>query len=94
VAANTASSRQEARKSARYTSKNLLQIREGSPARSHKPNTVLAQAYYNNKAEGVKRLATETGAGQWGSALSLACVFFGLECKVFMVRVSYEQKPY
>ena len=65
----------------------------GSPAGSHKPNTALAQAYYN-KAEGVKRLATETGAGQWGSALSLACAFFDLECKVFMVRVSYEQKPY
>jgi tryptophan synthase beta chain len=60
---------------------------------SHKPNTAVAQAYYNKK-EGVKRLATETGAGQWGSALSFACRLFGLECKVFMVRVSYEQKPY
>ncbi len=64
-----------------------------SPAGSHKPNTAIAQAYYN-KVEGVKRLTTETGAGQWGSALSLACSFFELECKVFMVRVSYEQKPY
>jgi len=64
-----------------------------SPAGSHKPNTAVPQAYYN-KVEGVKRLATETGAGQWGSALAMACAFFGLECKVFMVRVSYDQKPY
>jgi tryptophan synthase beta chain len=64
-----------------------------SPAGSHKPNTAVPQAYYN-KAEGVKRLSTETGAGQWGSALAMACAFFGLECKVFMVRVSYDQKPY
>jgi tryptophan synthase beta chain len=65
----------------------------GSPSGSHKTNTAVAQAYYN-KQEGVKRLATETGAGQWGSALSFACQLFGLECKVYMVRVSYEQKPY
>jgi len=64
-----------------------------SPAGSHKPNTAVPQAYYAQKA-GVKRLATETGAGQWGSSLALACSFFGLECKVYMVRVSYEQKPY
>ena len=64
-----------------------------SPAGSHKPNTAIAQAYYNKEA-GVRRLATETGAGQWGSALSLACQFFGLECLVFMVRASFEQKPY
>ncbi len=64
-----------------------------SPAGSHKPNTAVAQAYYN-KAFGVKRLVTETGAGQWGSALSFACQLFELECKVFMVRVSFEQKPY
>jgi len=64
-----------------------------SPAGSHKPNTAVAQAYYN-KAEGVERISTETGAGQWGSALALACRFFELECKVYMVRVSYEQKPY
>jgi tryptophan synthase beta chain len=64
-----------------------------SPAGSHKPNTAVAQAFYN-KQEGVRRLTTETGAGQWGSALSLACQFFGLECTVYMVRVSYEQKPY
>lgn len=64
-----------------------------SPAGSHKPNTAIAQAYYN-KQEGVKRITTETGAGQWGSALSLACNFFGLECKVYMVKVSYFQKPY
>jgi tryptophan synthase beta chain len=64
-----------------------------SPPGSHKPNTAVAQAYYN-KQEGVKRLSTETGAGQWGSALSFACSQFGLECKVYMVRVSYDQKPY
>lgn len=62
-------------------------------AGSHKPNTAIAQAYYNKK-EGVERLATETGAGQWGSALSLGCTLFGLKCIVFMVRVSYNQKPY
>ncbi|MBM2832338.1 MAG: TrpB-like pyridoxal phosphate-dependent enzyme [Dehalococcoidia bacterium] len=64
-----------------------------SPAGSHKLNTALAQAYFNKK-EGVKRLATETGAGQWGSALALGCQMFGLECKVYMVKVSYQQKPY
>ncbi len=64
-----------------------------SPAGSHKPNTAVAQAYYNKK-EGAKRLATETGAGQWGSALAMGCAFFGLECKVYMVKVSYNQKPY
>jgi tryptophan synthase beta chain len=64
-----------------------------SPVGSHKPNTSVAQAYYN-KVEGVKRLTTETGAGQWGSALAMACAFFGLQCRVYMVRVSYEQKPY
>jgi len=64
-----------------------------SPAGSHKPNTSVAQAYYN-KQEGVTRITTETGAGQWGSALSLACNFFDIECKVYMVRVSYDQKPY
>ncbi len=64
-----------------------------SPAGSHKPNTAVPQAYYNKK-EGTRRLATETGAGQWGSSLAMACSFFGLECKVFMVRVSYDQKPY
>jgi len=64
-----------------------------SPPGSHKPNTAVAQAYYNKK-EGVKRLSTETGAGQWGSALSFACNIFGMECKVYMVSVSYHQKPY
>ena len=64
-----------------------------SPAGSHKPNTAVAQAYYN-KQERVARLATETGAGQWGSALSQACSFFGLQCKVYMVKVSFQQKPY
>jgi len=64
-----------------------------SPAGSHKPNTAVAQAYYNKK-EGVRKLTTETGAGQWGSALSMGCNFFGLELEVFMVRSSYQQKPY
>src|SRR6201993_4964797 len=64
-----------------------------SPTGSHKPNTAVPQTYYNMK-EGTKRLATETGAGQWGSSLAMACAFFGIECKVFMVRVSYNQKPY
>jgi tryptophan synthase beta chain len=64
-----------------------------SPAGSHKPNSAVAQAYYNKK-EGVKRLATETGAGQWGSSLALAGALFGLEVKVYMVRCSYDQKPY
>ena len=64
-----------------------------SPAGSHKPNTSVAQAYYNKEA-GTKRLATETGAGQWGSSLALACSLFGLECNVYMVKISYQQKPY
>ncbi len=64
-----------------------------SPAGSHKPNTAVAQAYYNKEA-GTKRIATETGAGQWGSALAMACAFFGIDCQVFMVKASYEQKPY
>jgi len=64
-----------------------------SPAGSHKPNTAVAQAFYNREA-GVKRVTTETGAGQWGSSLALAGSLFGLEIEVFMVRVSYEQKPY
>jgi tryptophan synthase beta chain len=64
-----------------------------SPAGSHKPNTAVAQAYYNREA-GIRKLSTETGAGQWGSALALACRLFGLECEVFMVGVSYDQKPY
>ncbi len=63
-----------------------------SPAGSHKPNTAIAQAYYNKRA-GMRRLATETGAGQWGSALALACQMFGMECTVYMVRISYDQKP-
>jgi tryptophan synthase beta chain len=64
-----------------------------SPAGSHKLNSALPQAWFN-KQEGVTHLSTETGAGQWGSALSMACAFLGLECRVFMVRVSYDQKPY
>ena len=64
-----------------------------SPVGSHKPNTAVAQAFYN-KQDGTKRLASETGAGQWGSALAMACNLFGLECTVYMVKVSYHQKPY
>jgi len=64
-----------------------------SPAGSHKPNTSVPQAFYNKKA-GIRRIATETGAGQWGSAMALACQMFGLECTVYMVKVSYHQKPY
>jgi tryptophan synthase beta chain len=64
-----------------------------SPAGSHKPNTAVAQAFYNKQA-GIRRLATETGAGQWGSALALACRMFQMDCTVYMVKISYEQKPY
>src|SRR6476646_4650243 len=64
-----------------------------SPAGSHKPNTAVPQAYYNKQA-GIRRLTTETGAGQWGTALAFACAQFGLECEVWQVRASYDQKPY
>jgi tryptophan synthase beta chain len=64
-----------------------------SPPGSHKPNTAVAQAYYNHEF-GIKRICTETGAGQWGSALAFACSYFDIECKVFMVKISYNQKPY
>ncbi len=64
-----------------------------SPAGSHKPNTAVPQAYYNKEA-GIRRIATETGAGQWGSAMAMACSFFGLDCDVYMVKASYDQKPY
>ncbi len=64
-----------------------------SPSGSHKPNTAVAQAYYN-KQEGVKRITTETGAGQWGSALAFACNLFDIQCEVYMVKISYNQKPY
>ena len=64
-----------------------------SPAGSHKPNTAVAQAYYNKQA-GIKRITTETGAGQWGSSMALAGQMFGLEVRVYMVKVSYGQKPY
>ncbi|MFW6115444.1 MAG: TrpB-like pyridoxal phosphate-dependent enzyme, partial [Chloroflexota bacterium] len=64
-----------------------------SPPGSHKPNTAVAQAFYSKEA-GVQRLSTETGAGQWGSALSFACNLFDMECKVYMVKISYQQKPY
>ena len=65
----------------------------GSPAGSHKPNTAVAQAFHNAR-DGVRRLTTETGAGQWGTALAFACAQFDLECAVYLVRASFEQKPY
>jgi tryptophan synthase beta chain len=74
-------------------SKIFYKYEGGSPSGSHKPNTAVAQAFYNKK-EGRTRLATETGAGQWGSALAFACKLIGLECKVYMVRISYDQKPF
>ena len=71
----------------------IINMRASSPAGSHKVNTSIAQAYFN-KVAGTKRLATETGAGQWGASLALACRLFGLECTVYMVKVSYQHKPY
>ena len=78
---------------ARYPGAHLLQVRGRLAGRLHKPNSAVAQAYFNKQA-GMRSWSTETGAGQWGSALSLACRLFGLECEVFMVGVSYDQKPY
>ena len=76
------------------TSAKIFYKNEGvSPAGSHKPNTAIAQAYYN-KVFGIKRITTETGAGQWGSAMAMSCKLMGLECKVFMVRISFDQKPF
>lgn len=75
------------------TAKIYYKYEGGNATGSHKLNTALAQAYYN-KRENVKKLTTETGAGQWGSALSMACSHFGMECEIYMVRCSYEQKPY
>ena len=93
VAPDAALSRPAAREGARNDRPHLLQIRGRQPAGSHKPNTAVAQAFYN-KEEGVKKLSTETGAGQWGSSLAFAGALFGLEVKVYMVKVSYNQKPY
>lgn len=75
------------------TAKIYYKYEGGSPSGSHKPNTAIPQAYYNMK-QGVKRITTETGAGQWGSALSYACQKFGIDLEVYMVKLSYEQKPY
>lgn len=75
------------------TAKIYYKYEGGSPSGSHKPNTAIAQAYYNAK-EGVKKITTETGAGQWGSALSFACQRFGIDLEVYMVKVSHQQKPY
>jgi len=80
-------------KALKTTAKIFYKYEGVSPPGSHKPNTAIAQAYYNMK-EGVEMLTTETGAGQWGSALAFATNLFGLKCRVFMVKASYEQKPY
>ncbi len=80
-------------KSLRTPAKIYYKYEGSSPPGSHKPNTAVAQAYYN-KQEGIKRITTETGAGQWGSALAFAGACFGMEIKVYMVRISYDQKPY
>ena len=91
--AHAAPSGHGAREGARHAGADLLQERGRLAGGSHKPNTAIAQAFYN-RAEGITRLVTETGAGQWGSALAFAGSLFGLETKVFMVKISYEQKPY
>ncbi len=88
LAADSADQGAAPRARARHPGPHLLQVRGRHPAGSHKPNTAVAQAYYNREA-GMRKLVTETGAGQWGSALALACRLFGLECEVFMVGVSY-----
>ena len=75
------------------SSKIYYKYEGGSPAGSHKPNTAIPQVYYN-KQEKVKKITTETGAGQWGTALSFACAQFGIECEVYMVKISFSQKPY
>ena len=78
---------------AEHARPDLLQVRGRLPAGSHKPNTAVPQAYYNS-VEGTKRLTTETGAGQWGSALAFATAQYGLDCEIWMVRASYDQKPH
>ena len=93
VAADPADPRPRPGARPRHPGPHLLQVRGGSPAGSHKPNTAVPQAFYN-KAEGITRISTETGAGQWGSAMAFACARFDLECKVYMVRASYDGKPY
>jgi tryptophan synthase beta chain len=80
-------------KALKTTARIYYKYEGASPPGSHKPNTAVAQAFYN-KAAGTRRLTTETGAGQWGSALAFASGLFGLECMVYMVRISFEQKPY
>ena len=78
---------------AQHARAHLFKYEGVSPAGSHKPNTAVPQAYYNKEA-GIRRIATETGAGQWGSAMAMACSIFGFACTVYMVKASYEQKPY
>jgi tryptophan synthase beta chain len=93
MAADPAAARDKLEKALKTRSRIYFKNESLSPAGSHKLNTAIAQAYYN-KLEGVKRLCTETGAGQWGSALSFACNLLGLKCTVYMVKASYNQKPY
>ena len=93
VAADAAVPRAPPRAGARHPARIFYKYEGVSPAGSHKPNSAVPQAYENAQA-GIKRLCTETGAGQWGSALAFACTLFGLECEVFMVGSSYDQKPY
>ena len=93
MCADAALSRRGLEKKLGTTAKIFYKYEGVSPAGSHKPNTAVAQAFYN-KQEGVKKLSTETGAGQWGSSLAFAGALFGLEVKVYMVKISYNQKPY
>ena len=93
MAAVAADPRASAGEGARHAGEDLLQVRRRVAGRCHKPNTAVPQAWYNAQA-GIKRLSTETGAGQWGSSLAFAGSLFGLQVRVFQVRVSYDQKPY
>ena len=93
MAADAALPRLAAGKGAEHAARIYYKYEGVSPAGSHKPNTAVPQAYYN-AAEGTRRITTETGAGQWGSALAFASAQFGLDCEVWMVRASYDQKPY
>ena len=81
------------KKSCRHQLRSTTNIEGNNTSGSHKLNSAIAQAYYA-KQQGLKGVTTETGAGQWGTALSMACSYFGLDCQVYMVKVSYEQKPF
>ena len=81
------------KKSCKHLRRSTINLRATTPPARHKLNSAIAQAYYA-KQQGLKGVTTETGAGQWGTALSMACAYLGLDCKVYMVKVSYEQKPF